>query len=238
MKSDLIINRFKTEPTIGTKSTLEEKTFFGSKMIDIEDQILIDESYIQYSEIFNTGDTNNNGYQYYDDIDYLEKIYLVNLTDSKYLYHSINLMSQTNMDLQNNTNWTILINWKDILTDYLYYKLKEARTFKCIRYTDIISENINLYIRDYIKTNLINRYKFVRLNLYISYLSLETENMNIIPNLQFDPIFTVSVKNIDNLVKNVNATVFDELINVKYKQTQSSKTLKFNYYFDLILYKI
>lgn len=238
MKSDLIITRFKTEPIIGTKSVTEPKTFFGSKMIDIEDQIIIDESNIQYSEIFNTGETNNNGYQYYNDIDYLEKTYLVNLSYTKYSYHSMDLMSQTDMDLQNNTNWTLSISWKEILIDYLFYKLKEYRTFKCIKYTDILSENINLYIRDYIKTNLVNRYQFSKLILYIEYLPLDNDDINIKPNLQFDPIFTVDVKKDINIIKNVNATVFDELISVKYKQTQSSKTTKFNYYFDLVLTKI
>lgn len=238
MKSDLIITRFKTEPIIGTKSSYEQKTFFGSKMIDVEDEIIIDESSIQYSEIFNTGNTNDNGYQYYEDIDNLEKIYLVSLSYTKYIYHSIDLMAQSDMDLQNNTNWTLLISWKDILTDYLFYKLKEVRTFKCIKYTDVLSENINLYIRDYIKNNLLNRYQFTKLNLYVEYLPLDTENINVRPNLQFDPTFTENVKSDANLITNVNATVYNDIIDVKYKQTQSSKTSKFNYYFDIVLTKI
>jgi len=238
MKSDLIITRFKTQPIVGTVSPYEQKTFFGSKMIDIEDEIIIDESNIQYSEIFNSENSNNNGYQYYEDIDNLEKIYLVNLSYTKYIHHSIDLMSQSDMDLQNNTNWTLLISWKDILTDYLFYRLKEVRTFKCIKYTDVLSENINLYIREYIDKNLLNRYQFSKLNLYIEYLPLDNDNINIKPNLQFDPLFTVNVKKDTNLITNVNAIVYDDIIDVKYKQTQSSKTYKFNYYFDIVLTKI
>jgi len=52
MKSDLIITRFKTESIMGTKETNDTKTFFGSKMVDIDDIITIDESNIQYSELF------------------------------------------------------------------------------------------------------------------------------------------------------------------------------------------
>ena len=65
MKNDLIITRFKSEPIIGTKSYYEPRTFFGSKMINVENTIIIDEKTIQYSEI--NDNTNNNGYQYYND---------------------------------------------------------------------------------------------------------------------------------------------------------------------------
>ena len=81
MKSDLIISRYKTEKIIGTKSSFDARTFFGSKMIDIEDSILVDNSEIQYSEIFDVIDKRNNGYQYYIDIDNVEKMGLAALTE-------------------------------------------------------------------------------------------------------------------------------------------------------------
>ena len=238
MKSDLIITRFKTEPVIGTKSSFDPKTFFGSKMIDIEDEIIIDESNIQYSETQNTGNTNSNGYQYYNDIDFLEKILLVELTETKDKFHNIILLSQTTIDLQNNTNWNILISWKDILSEYLFYRLKEARTFKSIKYTDVLSENINLFINKYIEVNILNRYQFSALNLYIEYLELDDDDINKDPNLLFNPVFTTDVKKDENLITNVNATVFDTIINVNYKQTESSQNKMFNYYFDLVITKI
>ena len=238
MKSDLIITRFKTELTIGTKDTNDTKTFFGSKMVDIEDTILVDDSKIQYSELFKTGTTNNNGYQYYDDKDNLESIYLTNLTDVKNSEHTITLVSQQVIDLKNNTQWQISINWKNILREYMFYKLKNRRTFKTIKYTDILSENINLFIRKYITDNLLNRYQFSQLNFYVEYINLETGDQYTDPHLLFDPIFTVDVKKDANLVKNANSTTLDELLLVNYKQTQSSEKMKFNYYFDLIFTKI
>ena len=238
MKSDLIITRFKTIPIIGTKETNDTKTFFGSKMVDIEDTITIDNSEIQYSEIFTTGNTQSNGYQYYQDIDNLESIYLVNLTDIKYDNHTINLVSQAAIDLKNNTQWSLYINWKDILKEYIFYKLKNRRTFKCIKYTDVLSENINLFINKYITNNLLNRYKFSQLNFYVEYIDLQTGDEHSNPHLLFDPIFSVDIKKEANLIKNVNATTLDDLLLVNYKQTQSSESKKFNYYFDLIFTKI
>jgi len=239
MKSDLIITRFKTEPIIGTKETNDVKTFFGSKMVDVEDVIIIDDSKIQFSEYFKTGTTeNNNGYQYYNDIDNLENIYLVNLIDIKFNNHNVNLVSQSTIDLKNNTQWTINISWKNILREYIYYQLKNRRTFKCIKYTDVLSENINLFIRNYIEDNLVNRYQFSQLNFYVEYIDLNMGDEYNNPQLLFNPIYTIDVKKDANLIKNTNSTVFDETLIVNYKQTEPSTKMKFNYYFELIMTKI
>jgi hypothetical protein len=207
-------------------------------MVDIEDYVIIDDSHIQYSELFKTDTTDNNGYQFYEDIDQLESIYLVSLTDLKNSNHSINLVSQSTIDLKNNTQWTMIIDWKKILSEYIFYKLKNRRTFKCIKYTDVLSENINLFIRRYITDNLINRYVFSQLNLYIQYIELDGSNEYSDPNLSFDPIFTIDVKKDENLITNVNSILSDTILTVNYKQTKPSEKMKFNYYFDLIFTKL
>jgi hypothetical protein len=238
MKSDLIISRYKTDKIIGTKSSFDSKTFFGSKMIDIEDSILIDSSQIQYSEVFDINDKRNNGYQYYNDVDYVEKIYLTNLSDIKNNNHTIILSSQSGTDLKLNTNWSIIINWKDILIDYLYLKLKEARTFKTIKFENVLAENINLYIRKYIEDNLVSRYGFSKIDFYIKYYDLDSGDQDTNPNLAFNPIFDASIKNDENKVANINNTAFPTILNVQYKQTESSQLKKFHYYFDLIIVKV
>ena len=238
MKSDLIISRYKTEKIIGTKSSFDSRTFFGSKMIDIEDSITIDDRLIQYSEVFDTDDKRNNGYQYYSDLDNVEKIYLVSLFDVKNDYHTVTLGSQSDIDLRLNTNWTILINWEDVLIEYIYLKLKESRTFKTIKFENVLSENINLYIRKYIENNLISRYGFNSINFYIKYFDLDDGDEDKDPNLVFNPIFDASIKSDENQVKNVNTTLFPTLLNVQYKQTESSQFKKFHYYFDLIIDKV
>jgi len=238
MKSDLIISKYKTEKVIGTQSSFDARTFFGSKMIDIEDSITVDDSLIQYSEVYDTVDKRNSGYQYFDDIDFIEKIYLVSLFDVKDNNHTITLGSQSNVDLRLNTNWTILVNWRDILIEYMYLKLKEARTFKTIKFNNVLSENINLYIRKYIKNNLVSRYGFNSLNFYIEYFDLDSGNQDTDPNLLLNPIFDASIKSEENRVKNVNTTVYPELLNIQYKQTESSQLKMFRYYFDLNITKV
>jgi hypothetical protein len=250
MKNDLIITRFKTEPVVGTKSIYEHKTYFGSKMIDIEDNIIVDDSSIQYSEMYNPLDPvkndgsllanypNNNGFQNLIDYDDRESIYLINLSNIKNDNHNIILLSQTLTDLKYNTNWNIIINWKDILMEYIFYKLKNARTFKCVRYSDVEGQNINLYIRKYIDKNILNRYQFTKLNLYIEYVSLNNTNIDKEPNYSFNPKYDSTIKNEKKLIKNVNATIMDKTISVNYKQTETSINQSFKYYFDVILTKI
>lgn len=238
MKSDLIISRYKTENVIGTKSSYDSKTFFGSKMIDIEDSILVDDSEIQYSEVYDIVDKRNTGYQYYDDIDDDEKIYLVNLSTVKDSNQTITLVSQSASDKRLNTNWTIVIDWKNILIEYLYLKLKEARTFKTIKFDNVLSENINLYIRKYIQNNLLSRYGFDSINFYVKYYDLDDGNEENEPELAFNPIFDSSIKSDENQIKNVNTTAFSDILNINYKQTESSQYKKMHYYFELIISKV
>lgn len=238
MKSDLIITRFRTEPVVGTYDSLDVKTFFGSKMVNAEDIIKVDESEIQYSEIFDTVVEENNGYQYFEDFDNIEKIFLVNLTDVKNDNHTIIKVSQPIIDIRNNTQWQIDINWKEILIKYIFFKLKNRRTFKSIRFEDVLNGNINLFIRKYIKDNLIGRYEFSSIDFYVEYFDLEDGDEFTDPNLLFTPIFDVNVKKESNFVRNINANVINDNLRINYKQVQPSTQKKFNYYFDIIFTKI
>lgn len=238
MKSDLIILKYKTENVIGTKSSYDTKTFFGSKMIDIEDSIMIDNSYIQYSEVYDISDKKNNGFQYYIDVDNLEKQYLIYLDDLKNSNSSISLVSQPLIDLSINTQWLLKINWKNILIEYLFYRLKESRVFKSIKYTDLLTENINYFIHKYIENNLINRYQFTNIDLYIEYSDLDQQDKDIDAKLSYNPIYDPSIKSSVNVISNVNLTELIDTLNINYKQTDSSKNKMFKYYFDLYITRI
>lgn len=237
MKSDLIITRFKTEPIVGTMDSKDVKTFFGSKMVNVEDTVNIDNSEIQYSEVFDPDFEENNGYQYFEDFDGVETIYLINLYDVKKRNQTITLIQQPIVDIRNNTQWQININWKQILSDYIFYKLKNRRTFKSVRFTDVLNESINLFIRDYIEDNLINRYEFSEIHFYVKYMDLEEGDEFDDPNLLFTPEFVNDIKEEKYFVRNINANVIDDTLRVNYKQVQASTLKKFNYYFDLIFTK-
>lgn len=238
MKNNLIISKYKTEEVQGTKSVYDNRTFFGSKMIELEDDITIDNFIIQYSEVYDTLDKRNTGYQYYNDINNIERKYLIFLDKLKNNNQIITMLSQNLVDLTVNTNWLLIIDWKTILTDYLFYKLKEARTFKTIKYNDTTKENINLYIYDYIEHNLLSRYDFKSIDLYVEYFKLDQNDKEIDVKLSYNPIFDVSVRKTENKIANMNSTKFTDKISLNYKQTKTSEKYMFKYYFDLYLTRI
>lgn len=238
MKNNLILSKYITEGVQGTKSVYDNRTYFGSKMVDVENIIFVDNSVIQYTEVYDDIDKRNSGYQYYNDIYNIEKEYLIMLDDVKNENQRITLLSQHSIDLTINTNWLLVINWKIILEEYLFYKLKESRTFKAVKYSDTIKENINIYIRDYIQQNLMNRYDFKGIDLYIEYIELNQYDKEKDVNLSYNPVFDISVRKESNRINNANLTKFSELLNINYKQTESSKTYTFKYYFDLYYNRI
>jgi hypothetical protein len=97
-----MIQQYKKEPVIGTKTAKEVKSFFGTNLVDIEDEIVISDISIQYSDTPST-DPNNPHYQYYDLTTLVteqEVNTLRSLDDIKFENHSVDLYKQnyTNYD--------------------------------------------------------------------------------------------------------------------------------------------
>ena len=241
MKSNLMLKKFSTNAIPGTMNQRELRTFFGGKIIYSENSIYINDDTINYSQVYSNY---NNGYQYYD-INSIppdwETPFFENLTDLKANNQSLSLFNQTAIDLNNNTNWQITINGSSILKDYLFFKIKEQRVFKVINVNDLYSKDINNAIYEYITYNIFGRYKLDKINFYVSYYDISSQNIfsNIL--LQYNPTFNVSVYKPENLtnmtVVNYNAYNFDT-ITIQYNQSKPSNQYSFDYYFDLNFVKI
>jgi hypothetical protein len=241
MKSNLTLKKFSTNSVPGTMNQNELRTFFGSKIIYSENVINIDDDSINYSHV--VGDYNN-GYQYFDrstipddwEVDFSE-----NLTDLKNNYHTISLLSQTSENMLINTRWQININASSILTNYLYFKLKQQRVFKMINANELYSNNINTSVYEYVKNNLFSRYRLVDVKFYIQYYDIKEQQSlkkNIL--LQYNPKFNVDVYsdvNYTKLSSNYDSYKFDSVI-LQYNQTKPSNQYSFDYYFDLVFSKI
>lgn len=247
MKSNLILKQFETEEVEGTKQLKEITSFFGSKMMDIEDDIVIDNKTIQYSQYMNPSvDDNMNGFQYHNELNPNETIFLRNLVDLKNEKHTITLLQQNAVEKYYNTRWKINISIQDILKEYLFCKIKEARTFKCIRYNNFINNDINTSIYQYIKLNILNRYKFENIDFYVYYKNVPSDNkMYSQPLLTYEPLFDYTIEKPENKVTNLNIITdsYKNAINltnivIEYYQTKPSTEWKFDYYFNLKFTKI
>jgi hypothetical protein len=253
MKENLILKKFKKENVNGTFNLLEDKTFFGTKVMEIENFIDVKNIGIQYFQYFyNIIDINdltevekakNNGYQYNEINEFLESFFLLDVVDLKLNNHTIINQSTSTLN-QFNTKWTIDINIKNILTQYLFAKIKERRTFKSIRYENLLNKDINDSIINYIELNLLDRIKFDSLTFYVKYTDISDNSIFGNETLkQFDPIFKSDIDNIENIDNNINVQVNDFIdplsnVSINYLQKKSSSQYKFDYYFDIHYVKI
>jgi len=232
MKNNLMIKKYNVEYDNGTKNMKTVKSFFGTKLINIENNIIIDNNSIQYTDF--------DGYQNYniDNVRTNETEILIDLTDIKSENHIMNTQTQDIFTMENNTKWEIVINIKKILREYLFAKIKESRTFKTLNAINTKSNDINLSIYDFINLNVINKYELSNIDLYLRYESLNTNNIFNTDLVQYDPVFDETLYDNINLITDYTLIKNDQFENLKpvqilYNQIKKSNEYRFNYYFNL-----
>jgi hypothetical protein len=238
MKSNMILKKYRTTDVKGTFNLRELSTFFGSKLIEIEDKIQINGLTIQYYQ------RASDGFQFYDlaTLGGTESIFTLNLNELKAENHVVELFQQTEINLLNNTRWRFTIDLTKILTEYLFARLKERRTFKAIQSEDLFQKVINSAIYNYIDYNIIDRYRFTSIDFYVAYSNiLTTQKVASSVKLQYDPQWNLNVKKNNNLVNNLNiVSNNDNLGNLvfNYNQIKPSTDYRFDYYFELHFEKL
>lgn len=229
MRRSYISPEFEYNDVYGTFNMVEKSTFFGSKMLEVEDSIYIENNNIIYFQ-------NSNGEQ----IDFSsESILDPNIytsPESKLKYHKISIdETQTNYQRENSTMWIIDINLKSILLEFIYSEMKRSRTFEGIRNNMTINNDVNSSLRNYIGFNVLNRYKISRVDLYLEYRSLLDNNI-----LRFDNTWDENIyKSVNQFKKFETQTSYDNSsIKILFSQQQPSKLYNFKYYFNLLFEKI
>jgi hypothetical protein len=208
---------------------LEESTFFGAKMLEIEDSIVIDTLDIIYYQ-------NQNGEQLDLSIESSFASIVYSSSDNKKSNHTLVLdPSQPKSQLDNNTRWILTIDLKTIITDYLFATLKKFRTFEGIKNDMNIYANTDTAIKSYINYNILNRYRYKTIQLYINYVDLRNQN-----TLRYNNTWNKNSINTSNLLTKLQTeTEFDESsIKVTFNQEKPSSTYRFDYYFNIIFEKI
>lgn len=241
MKNNLMLKKFSVNSVPGTMNQNELRTFFGGKIIYSEDNIIINDDSINFSQVVGNY---NDGYQYYDK-DTIPEIwetqFYENLTDLKGNNQNISLYTQTTSNLSDNTRWQIIINGSAILKDYLFFKIKEQRVFKIINANEVYSNNINNAIYEYVTNNIFGRYRLDKIDFYVGYYDIKQQTIYDNIMLQYNPTFDVSVYKSENLINksviNYDPYKFD-IITIQYNQSKSSTQYSFDYYFNLNFTKI
>jgi hypothetical protein len=143
--------------------------------------------------------------------------------------------SQLDSQKESNTKWILNIDLRDILSDYLFATMKRYRTFEGISNPLTKNNDVNTAIREYISNNVTNRYKLNRLDLYVSYTDLRSQNV-----LRYKNTWKSTIVSDSNLLKKKQMDLaFDESsLKVLFTQEKTSTQYNFDYYFNILFEKI
>lgn len=229
MRRSYITPEYRRKLISGTFNMLEESTFFGAKMLEIEDIINIDDQDIIYYQSFS-------GEQIDESIESSIDSHIYNISDDKLKNHKIEKdITQSISQLDDNTRWIITINIRKVLVNYLFALLKKHRTFEGLISDRIIYNDVDTAIYNYINLNIVNRYKFKSIDLFINYKDMRIQSL-----LRYNNIWSFGINNISyKFIKFQTETEYDDSkVKLTFSQSESSKTHIFEYYFNISFEKI
>ncbi len=223
MRKTYISPEFRYQPVPGTFNMREVNSMFGSKMMDIEDFISIDNNNIIYyqteqGEQLNINLERNNG------------AVLYNTVEDKRTNHSIEVdSSQAQSQLESNTRWIITVDLRRILSNFLFATLKSRRTFEGVRNEATSYNNVNDAARQYVLTNLLSRYTLGDFKFWVRYVPLSTQG-----TLRYKNSFAESAQSGSVTTKIQTSYNYDKSsVRIGFNQELPSNTHVFEYYFTM-----
>lgn len=229
MRRSYISPEYQNKAVQGALNMLEESTFFGAKMLEVEDSINIENKDIIYYQTID-------GEQIDFSIESSLTSYIYSSSDDKFSNHTLIIdTTQPKYQLDSNTRWTLTIELNDILSNYLFSILKKYRTFEGIKNDTTIYNDVNIAILSYIQFNVLNRYKYSGIELYVNYIDLRDQSILRYNNKWTDKV----INNNYRLTKLQSDIKYDgSSIKISFNQEKPSSDYKFEYYFNILFEKI
>jgi hypothetical protein len=229
MRRNYISPEFEHKEVYGTYNMVEESNFFGAKMLEIEDTILINNQNIIYYQM-------PNGEQLDLSVENTLQSYVYSASSDKEKNHILTIdPTQTEYTKNNLTSWTLDLNLKGMLANYLFAELKRWRTFEGIR-TNMNSYNdVNTAIKNYINYNVIDRYKLSSIDLYLRYKDLRSQNLLRYKN-SWNPEIISPTTRFTKFQSEMS--VDGGYAKVTFNQQQPSSSYTFEYFFNLYFEKL
>ena len=243
MRRTYISPEFDYSRVYGTFNMKEEASFFGSKMLQIEDNVLIDSQSLVYFQSLNNEQINLS-------VESLLPPTSYSASDDKRVNSKLIIdPSQTSSQKNTNTQYILTINLKSILTDYIFASLKKWRTFEGIKNNMTKNGDINYAITEYIVKNVLDRYKLASVDLYLKYVDITNQSA-----LRYDNVWAGYTDPITNRISALPEDVgtdkyrlskFQQQTQADYSSTiitfsqqQNSEQYCFDYFFKLSYQKI
>jgi hypothetical protein len=228
MRRTYISPEFFNNKVYGSYNMVEESNFFSAKMLEIEDFIDITKQDLIYYQK-NTG----------EQLDLAVETTLTSLVYSssidKLNNHTLIIdESQPTFQLNKNTRWILEIDLNKIFSNYIFATLKKYRTFEGLKNTMTIEKDVNVAMTKYISNNIRNRYKLTKVDLYINYKDLRSQNL-----LKWKNSWNSNLTEDYKMKKYQSETASDESkIKIIFEQEKPSETYNFDYYYDISFEKL
>lgn len=243
MRRTYISPEFDYSRVYGTLNMREESSVFGSKMLEIEDSILIDNQSLVYFQALNKEQLDLTIESSLTPISY-------NAGDDKLANHTLVIdPSQGVSQRDTTTRYILTIDLKSILTNYVFSILKSFRTFEGVRNGMTIFNDVDFAIKDYIVKNVLDRYALKRVDLYLRYKDITNQSV-----LRYDNVWAGSTSKNTNRVALLPTDVTQTQYQLKsfqsqtefdysstiitFNQQQKSSEFCFDYFFNLYYEKI
>lgn len=230
MRRTYVSPEFIYTPVYGTLNMVEQSSFFGSKMLEIADAVEIkNESIIYYQR--------PNGEQIDLEIEATLSQIVYDTVSDKGINHTLKLdEAQSESEKNGNAKWILDINLRAVLRNYIFANLKKFRTFEGVQNIMVIDKSVNSAILSYIDNNILNRYKFSRVELFYKPVELLTTG-----GLKYSNTYDVNIELVPNSVYNKIQTETDpEYVDVRvtFYQDKPASQFAFKYYFNLYFEKL
>ena len=226
MRRNYISPEFVNSKIYGSFNSYEESNFFGSKMLEIEDLVdIIDQNIIYYQSSKNE--------QIDANVETAQNATIYSSSENKNQNHVLTIDdSQLDTQKKSNTRWLLDIDLKSILTEFVFANVKKERTFQSLTNDMVVSKDVNVFIRNYITNNVLDRYKLSNIDLYVDYLDLKSED-----NFQYENLF--DKRTLNKLTRFQTETNYNSTkTRLTFNQEQTSKDWSFKYLFNLKFVKI
>lgn len=229
MRRNYISPEFIYKKVNGTFNTLEQSSFFGSKMLNIADNIAIKNDNVIYYQNSNFEQIDINSERnisqvIYDSVVDKKKNHKITIDDS-----------QTEIERNGNAKWILDIQLRAILRNSIFATLKKFRTFEGVLNNMTINNSVDSAISDYIDKNILPRYKFSKIELFYKEIDLLT-----IGGLKYNNQFDDSIESGSTLITafETNTDSNDIDLRLKFSQQKSADYYAFRYYYNLYFDKI
>lgn len=212
----------------GTFDMLEQSNFFGSKMLQIEEQINIDNNDIIWYQ-------KKNNEQLDFSIESSLESNFYSSSDNKKNNHKLSIdETQTQFRKEVNTRWILQVDISSILQNYIFSSMKKYRAFEGLKNEMTIYNDVDVALNEYIKINVIDRYRFSKIELFIEHKDLRNDNV-----LRYNNVWNQNISSKDNLLNRFQQIeeVPNSLLKLVFEQRPSSE-YTFEYYFNVIFDKI